>query len=78
MDGVIRGWRGGSTPTDMEYDATALKLLIGQKKAGKVYIGQTSSLTWTGDTFTYDNKLYPIPTAMQVVNAFVELELENV
>ena len=48
VDGVIRGWRGGSTPTDMEYDATALKKLIGRGKAGNVYIGRSFSLTWTG------------------------------
>ena len=78
MDGVIRGWRGGSTPADMEYDATALKKLIGRGKAGNVYIGRSFSLAWTGGMFTYDNKMYPIPAAMQPINDFVELELGDV
>ena len=78
MDGVIRGWRGGSTPTDMEYDATALKILIGRRKAGNVYIGRAISLTWTGDMFTYNNAMYPIPAAMQPIKEFAELELGDV
>ena len=78
VDGVIRGWRGGNTPTDMEYDATALKKLIGRGKAGNVYIGRSSSLTWTGDMFTYNNAMYPIPAAMQPIKKFVELELSDV
>ena len=78
MDGVIRGWRGGSTPTDMEYDATALKILIGRRKAGNVYIGRAISLTWTGDMFTYNNAMYPIPAAMQPINELVQLELGDV
>ena len=78
VDGVIRGWRGGSTPTDMEYDATALKKLIGQRKAGNVYIGRAHSLTWTGDMFTYNNAMYPIPAAMQPIKEFAELEFGDV
>ena len=61
----------------MEYDATALKILIGRRKAGNVYIGRSSSLTWTGDMFTYNNAMYPIPAAMQPIKKFVELELED-
>ena len=77
VDGVIRGWRGGSIPTYMEYDATALKILIGRRKAGNVYIGRSSSLTWTGDMFTYNNAMYLIPAAMQPIKEFVELELDD-
>ena len=57
----------------MEYDATALKKLIGRGKAGNVYIGRSFSLTWAGGMFTYDNKMYPIPAAMQPINEFMEL-----
>ena len=62
----------------MEYDATALKILIGRRKAGNVYIGRASSLTWTGDMFTYNNAMYPIPAAMQPIKEFAELELGDV
>ena len=62
----------------MEYDATALKKLIGQRKAGNVYIGRAISLTWTGDMFTYNNAMYPIPAAMQPIKEFAELELGDV
>ena len=47
VDGVIRGWRGGSTPTDVEYDATALQKLIGRRKAAKEYVGRMVKLVWT-------------------------------
>ena len=62
----------------MEYDATALKILIGRRKSGNVYIGRSSSLMWTGDMSTYNHAMYPIPAAMQPINEFVQLELGDV
>ena len=67
VDGVIRGWSGGWRPTDMEYDATALKKLVGRRKATQVYTGRSICLTWAGETLTYDNTVYPVPAAMQPI-----------